>query len=185
MAWARAMVLAPAAAAGAAAGWVGSWETAAAAVAAGYAVARVVAALAANAATAKFLAEAESPVPDVVEVALAARVGLDLGTVIEAKAAVKAAVRQVMVRRGAGIAALVRVPRLAADVAWAREQAATASDAEESSAPGTAAGSGSSAAPEAELSGATAPGGLRAASDVALDAEARARQADAERAGRE
>lgn len=159
-AWARVLVVVPALAAAAAAGWVAGWEAAGAAAAAAFGVARVALELATRSATARFLAEAESPALDVAELALAARVGLDPGTVIEAKAAVKASVRRVMVARGAGLAGLCRVPvagsRRAADVAWAREQAATVDQVAADSEPGLSATarSGHERASDAERRGA-------------------------------
>lgn len=159
--WTMVMVLAPAAAAGTAAGLVADSKAGIVAAAAGWLVARVAAAAAARAATEKFLAEAESPVPDAVEIALAARVGLDLGTVLEAKAAVRAAVRAVMVRRGAGVTGLGRfaaaVPP-AAQVARAAElaraaveeapaEAASPASASRSPAPATASQAAAAARP--------------------------------------
>lgn len=106
--WARVLVAVPAAAGFLAATWVAGWEAGVAAGTSAFAVARLVLELAIREATARFLAEAESPALDVSELALAARVGLDPGTVIEAKAAIRASVRRVMVERGAGLAGLCR-----------------------------------------------------------------------------
>lgn len=140
-AWARVLVWVPAAAGFLAATWVADWVAGAAAGTAAFAVARMALELAVREATARFLAESESPALDVAELAVAARVGLDPATVIEAKAAVRAAVRRVMVARGAGLAGLCRVPasapRLAADAAWARAQAATVDQAADDSEPGS------------------------------------------------
>jgi hypothetical protein len=152
MGTAKALVLwAPAAAAGLAAGWASGWDwvVIVAAVTAAVIAAAAGMALAEGVATERFLAEGAVASSDA-EQALASRVGLDPVTVIEAKAAVKAAVRAVMVRRAAGLAALCAGPRGSAIAARARVLEAQALAAAESSAPGTATGSGSSAAPGAE-----------------------------------
>jgi hypothetical protein len=125
-AWARVLVWVPAAAGFLAATWVADWVAGAAAGTAAFAVARMALELAVREATARFLAESESPALDVAELAVAARVGLDPATVIEAKAAVRAAVRRVMVARGAGLAGLCRVPASAPRVAPAAARGAAA-----------------------------------------------------------
>lgn len=182
-AWARAMVLVPAMAAGAASWAAADWQTGSFAAIAAWTVARALAGWANRVAAARFLAEAESPVPDVVEIALAARVGLDLGTVMEAKAAVKAAVRAVMVRRGAGLAALcaARAPSAAA-AAPAPASVSAALAAAGSSAAGTAAAAGrSAAAAESPAAAASAlPAGSAAAPVSAAEAAWKGRRDDVE-----
>lgn len=155
MQWDRAMVMAPATAAGAAAAWVADWQTGLSAAAAAFGCAVVVMAMAVRAATERFLDEAESAALSPAEQALARRVGLDSGTVRAAKDSVRAAVRETMARRAAGLVALCAVPRQAADAAWARAQAA---------APEYAAESSGSESPAASLSG---PAGSRAAAGSA------------------
>lgn len=123
--WGRSLVLVPGLAAGAAAGWVAGWAPAVAAAAAASSAAIVVLAMATRAATERFLAQVESPVPDERELALARRVGLDLASVLELKAAVKAAVRETMARRVVGLAAIV-APQRAAAAGRARDSAGSA-----------------------------------------------------------
>lgn len=148
--WARVVAWAPAAAAAAATGWVGNWESAVAAGTAAFAVGQMAMALANRAVVARFSAEVSVAGLSEPEQALARRVGLDPVTVMEAKAAVKAAVRATLVRRGAGIAALCAAPQASAIAARARALEAQALASEESSASGTATESAKSAGPEAE-----------------------------------
>lgn len=131
-------------AAGAVAGWAagavaGSARGAAAAQAERTDSAMEWAAVTADAAE-RFLAEVESPELDELDVALAARVGLELETVRAAKAAVRAAVRETMVRRGAGIVGLSSAAlRAAAASAAAQSSVRRVSVAAGSSAPERAA----------------------------------------------
>ena len=141
------LVLATAAAAGLAAVWVADWVAGAAAATAALMVMVMGMALVSAAAAERFLAEAEAREATDAEKALAARVGLDPVTVLQAKAAAKAAVRATMVRRGAGLAALCAA-RAPAAVSSARVKASAArvSVGAESSAPETAAESATSRA---------------------------------------
>lgn len=148
--WARAVAWAPAAAAAAATGWVGNWESAVAAGTAAFAVGQMAMALATRAVAAKFAVEVSAVAISEPEQALARRVGLDPVTVMEAKAAVKAAVRATLVRRGAGLAALCAGPQASAIAARARALEAQALGEAENSAPGTATESAMSAALVAE-----------------------------------
>lgn len=143
-AWARLLEWVPASVATVVAGYLADWQTAAVTGSCAFLGARVVVAMASRAITAKFVAEVEGSANDA-ELALAARVGLDVETLQAAKAAVRAAVRAEMVRRGAGVAGLAKATavraaleaaraapsraadagsRPAADAAWAAEQAA-------------------------------------------------------------
>ena len=119
-AWARLLAWAPATAVATVAGYLADWQTAAAAGSVSFLVARMVIALATRDATARFLAAVEGEA-NAAELALAARVGLDLETLKAAKVAVRAAVRAEMVRRGAGVAGLAASVALQA----AREVQAT------------------------------------------------------------
>lgn len=100
------LVLGPATAAGLAAGAAADWAVGAVAAASAFLASVAGMATATTAATARFLAAAESPELGAAEASLAARVGLDLETVRQAKVAVRAAVRATMVHRAAGLAAL-------------------------------------------------------------------------------
>lgn len=146
------LVLGSAAAAGLAAAAVADWVAGVAAATAAFLVTATGMVLATSVAVGRFLAEAEAPCAATdAERALAGRVGLDPVTVIQAKAAAKAAVRATMVRRGAGLAALcaARAPA-AASSARAKASAARVSVGAGSSAPETAAESATSRALAAE-----------------------------------
>ena len=168
-----------AAAAGLAAGLAADWVAGGAAATAALMVAVLGMGLALRAVEERVLAEVEAPCAATdAERALAGRVGLDPVTVIQAKAAAKAAVRATLVRRGAGLAALCAA-RAPAAVFSARVPASArrASAAAGSSAPGTAAGSATSAAPEAESPSAVVLG-LRAGSAAAEESAAQVERAD-------
>lgn len=141
------LVLVTAAGAGLAAVWVADWVAGAAAATAVLMVMVVGMALATRAVTERVLSEVEAREATDAERALASRVGLDPVTVLQAKAAAKAAVRATMVRRGAGLAALcaARAPA-AASSAPVKASAARVSVGAGSSAPETAAESATSRA---------------------------------------
>jgi len=121
------------------------WRTATFAAVAACLGAAVVWELAVAVAAVRFLDECEGDSSEQ-EMALAVKVGLDLATLKEAKAEVRAAVRRVMVRRGAGIAGLASARSASARAAVARASAAQALAEAESSAPETTATADPSAA---------------------------------------
>lgn len=120
-AWELAMVTVPAMAAavpaGTAAGWVAATCVAAVTFLVGAMARAVERQVAAADATDSFLAQCEASGLSSADQALARRVGLDPETLVEAKAAVKAAVREVMFRRGAGVGSLARVHAVSASSA--------------------------------------------------------------------
>lgn len=120
--------LATATAAAAAAGLASDWFPAMCAGAATFLVAVVATAVerrvALNDAVDSFLAETESAGLSEAEQALALRVALDPVTLAQAKAAVRAAVREVLSRRGAGVGSLARAHAVAVAVARGAPSAA-------------------------------------------------------------
>lgn len=125
--WARKVFLAPALAAATAPAAAGDWKTAIATATVAYLGAVVALAMEAREAECRVLDVLQGEPASEAELAVAARVGLDAVTLREARAAAKAAVRGVMVRRAAGVAALAR-----GSSAAARAEAALVAVAEES-----------------------------------------------------